>query len=622
MPPARREVMRERTAMTSSPETAEPATDIPPELLPRKRRFWPLFAGLAAIAGVAAFFGVRSFGEPEPLRVVVAVDLDGHFWEGSRASAMLVNELCQRLDAIGFQPVRAGDPEILAVLKDAESPEAAAKKLRASFLVTAKLTPETIEHPVEGGYFELRADAPIEIRHVGDQVPQQGHLAGWAGGAQKPAAFRRLAETLALQAFDQVVPHLVKHPAIQSIFQGNDIKLADHVGKAKQYVENRGARLEEAQRTYEDLEKRRKSFDKGPAKVTYHSTLGADDALGGSTALGFLVKTAGITPFVAPRTMNLTWITGLETLEWRKPGEERKLLWSGYHLFSYPSAAPDGSRVVFAEDLFGWAKTLTVVDPDGKARRLRIDAEHRYSSPKVPAGGKAVALYDRACRECAASLLVVSLDDGKTLFERTPDDGFFSGFAWIDARRLAFLHMPVAFPPDPAEGGGEADAQKPLKTPRQTLYVVDFGATPPEAKPVYVVPENERLESLDASRDGKKLVMERLGGQERVAVYDVEAGKLMPIDIRYAAQNPSFSTDGKSLTFTSSGDVFLFDLEQKHVRPLTENPWSERYPLFSDDGTRIYFESASDDPNYERRHMSLIGSVAVRDAGPPEPSNP
>ena len=609
--------------MTSSPEPAETETEIPPELVPKKRRYWPVFGALAALAGAAGFFGLRSLREPEPLRVVVAVDLDGHFWDGSKASAKLVDELCQRLDAIGFQPVRAGDPDVLEVLRESESPEEAAKKLRASFVVKAKLTPEVIEHPVEGGYFEVRADASIEVRHVRDEIAQEGRLVSWSGGKGKADALRRLADTLALQAFDQVVPHLVKHPAIQAIFQGSDIKLADHVAKAKKYVEIRGDRLDEAQRTYEDLEKRRKTFDKGPAKVTYHSTLGADDALGGSAAPGFLVKTAPITPFVAPRTMNLSWITGLETLEWRKPGGERKMLWSGYHLFSYPAAAPDGGRVVFAEDLFGWAKTLTVVDPDGKSRRLRIDAEHRFSSPKVAPGGKAAAIYDRPCRDCPAKLVVVSLDDGKALFERLPEGGFFSGFAWIGPSRLAFLHMPISpdFPPAPGEEEGSPDKPAP-KPPHQTLYVVDLGASPPAATPLYQVPENDRFESMEASRDGKKLAMEGLSGTSRLAIVDVDAGKLVPVDVPYAVQNPSFSPDGKWITFGRYGDIYLFDIEDKQTRRLTENPWNERYPLFSADGTRIYFESTSDDPNYERRNMSLIGSVAVKDAGPPETVTP
>ncbi|MDI1430695.1 PD40 domain-containing protein [Polyangium sorediatum] len=601
--------------MTTPAEPAETETEIPPELVPKKRRFWPVAAVFAALAGAAGFFGLRSLAEPEPLRVIVAVDLDGHFWDGSRASARLVNELCQRLDAIGFEPVRAGDPEVLDVLREAESPEAAAKKLRAAFIVKAKLTPETIEHPVSGGYFEVRADASFEVRHVRDEVAQSGRLVGWAGGKQKVDALRRLADTLALQAFDQVVPHLVKHPALQSIFQGNDIKLADHVAKAKKYVEVRGGRLGDAQRTYEDLEKRRKEFDKGPAKVTYHSVLGADDALGGSAAPGFLVKTADITPFVAPRTMNLSWITGLETLEWRKPGGERKLLWSGYHLFSYPAAAPDGGRVVFAEDLFGWAKTLTVVEPDGKARRLRIDEDHRFSSPEVAPGGKATALYDRPCRDCPSNLLVVSLDDGKTLYERAPEGGFFSGFAWLDPNRLAFLHMPGLQEDAPApseEASGEA-AFKPL---HQTLYVADLGASPPAVTRLYEVDPHDRFSALEASRDGKKLVMETQG----LSMFDMEAGKLLRFDIG-SVENPSFSPDGKLVTFTRHGDVFLFDVEQKHVRRFTQNPWKERYPLFSEDGSRIYFESTSDDPNYERRTMSLIGSVAVKDAGPPEPAN-
>jgi hypothetical protein len=608
--------------MAAPDSTETPDTTDTPDFVPPKRRLWPFAAVLAAAAGVAGFFGYRAMQEPAPLRVVVAVDLDGHFWEGSRPSAALVDELCQRLDAIGFEPVRAGDPAILKVLQDAESPEAAARKLRASFVVTAKLGPQIIEHPTPGGYYESRVDAAIEVHHVADDVVDKGRLVGWAGAKEKTESLRLLGESLAVRAFDQVMPLLVKHPSIQAIFKGNDIKLADRVAKAKKYVEAKTARLEEAQKTYDDLAKRRREHDKGPAKVTYHAAMGAQDGLGGVGPSGFLVKTADVTPFVVPRTGNLSYFNDLETLEWRTLDGKRTLLWSGYHLFSYPSVAPSGGPAVFVEDLFGWAKTITVVESDGKSRRVRIDPEHRFLDPEIAPGGKACALYDRSCQTCRGNLLVLSLDDGRPLFERPHENGTFSGFAWLGPQRIAFVQTPAPWHAEPPKNEvSDSDLKEP-EPPRDSLYIVDLAASPPSVEKVYTAAPDKSLGALKASRDGKLLAMEHYEEWVHIGVYDVESKAFHSYDGGFEARTPSFSPDGKTLAFIRGGDIALFNLETKKHSRLTDNPWRERYPIFSDDGARVFFESRSDDPLFERRELSLVGSVAVRDAGPPDGAEP
>jgi len=604
----------------SSPEEADAAD----AFAPPKRRLWPVFLGLGALALGGGVLAMRSLGEPEPLRVVVAVDLDGNFWDGSRPSAALVNELCQRLDQIGFEPVRAGDPDILAVLKSAESPEAAAKKLRASFVVTTKLSPQTIEHPTSEPYFESRVDGTIEVRRVGDDAGGSGKIVGWAGAKSKTESLRVLGESLAVQAFDQIVPHLIEHPSIQAIFKGSDIKLADRVAKAKKYVDARHERLAAVQRNYEDLEKRRREYDKGPAKVKYHSAMSAQDTLGGISPTGFLVKTADVAPIVLPRTMGLGYTSGLETLEWRTFAGERKVLWSGYHLYSYPSVAPGGSPVVMVEDLFGWAKTVTVVQADGNSKRVKVDPEHRYLDPEIAPGGKACILYDRPCQTCtSADLLVVSLDDGRELYKRPSDNGTYSGFAWLHPNKFAFSFAPRAVANESPEGGENSVTEKPPQVLRESLFVVDLSASPPAEEQVYAGPEGARFEFMKPSRDGKQLVMEYADKWAKIAVFDVEQKKMRFLESwPDVGKNPTFSPDGKFVAYSAAGDIMLFDLAENKRREVTKNPWRERYPVFSADGERIYFESRANDPLFEQRELSLIGSVAVREAGPLEEALP
>jgi Tol biopolymer transport system component len=111
--------------------------------------------------------------------------------------------------------------------------------------------------------------------------------------------------------------------------------------------------------------------------------------------------------------------------------------------------------------------------------------------------------------------------------------------------------------------------------------------------------------------------MEYFDGWAQIGVFDVESKTFSIYDAGFEARMPSFSPDGKSIAYVRGGDVFLFDLASKQSRRLTKNPWRERYPMFSDDGARVYFESQGDDPLFERRTISLVGSVAVKDAGEP-----
>jgi hypothetical protein len=598
--------------MSSEPEAPPSEAFIP------KRPVWPVLLVLALVLGVGAFFGYREWRKPYPLRVLVAIDLDGYWWEGSIPAATLADRLADRLADIGLDPVRGGDPEVTKVLEKASSPEEAARKLHAAFLITATLKPEIVEHPVKGGYFEVRVDAPIDVRYLGDPEGNPGHLDTWSGAPEKPEALRLLADGLADEAFDQVLPRIVEHSTIQEIFKGNDVKLADHVSKAKNYVEYRAQRLADAKKAYDRVAKVRAEGDKGPAKVTYHSGMGAQDALGGTGAEGVLIKTADVAPFISPRTRDLGWITELETLQWRGAEGKPRVLWSGYHIYSYPSVTREGTAVLFVEDLFGWAKTLTVVQPDGKSRRVRVDPEHRFVDPKIAPGGKAAVLYDRPCRDCPGNLLVMSLEDGHPLFERKNDNAVFGGFTWIDATHVAFLVTPPAQIPADAEDGSVQPAAS-AKAPRQALWIVDLGTNPPTATAVLEASEGREYQSPEASHDGRFLTMEAHGPMgSNIAIYEIASKKLSLYDVGADARTPTFSPDGKTIAFVHNGDLALFMPEKLEAHRLTENPWLERYPVFSADGTRLYFESIDDDPNYARRTDYLIASAAVAEAGPAE----
>jgi hypothetical protein len=577
------------------PPSSEAGYQIP------KRRVWPVLVVLAAIFGGAGFLVYRSLHAPETLRVLIAVDFGGTWWEGSEPAAVLADKLAARLSALGFDPVKGGDPEVEKVLQKAKTPEEAAAKLRAAFVVTAKITPEVTEHPVEGGFFELRVDAPIRTRQIEGGPGEETRVRGYAGARDRASATRLLADSMADQMFDAVLPVMTRHPSIVELFTGRgaDPKLANQIAPARNYVEARDKALEHAASAYKNLEARHLAAEKGPAKVTYHGPISAADLLCGAGPAGFLTRTNDITPFFNPDTHELGWIEGLETLEWRKPEGEKKVLWSGYHVFTYPSSPPEGAPAVLIEDLFGWAKTVTVVEADGRSRRVRVDPKHRFIDPRIAPGGKAVALYDRDCQSCESSLAVLDLEAGKELFRVDHTAGVFGSYAWLDAQRLVY-------------------AMASLQKGTEALWVVDVRKPSPKAEVVVEAATGEGFAFPAASADGHKVALQ-VTGRGGLGVVDVEGKKLATYDVHGIAYSPEFSPDGGSIAFVrgspeqESDEVAVLDIASGTPRVLTKNPYQERYPEFSADGSRIYFESHDEDPAFPgHRYLSVIASVPAR----------
>jgi hypothetical protein len=445
-----------------------------------------------------------------------------------------------------------------------------------------------------------------------------------------------LANSVALRTFDAALEGLVQHPKMAPFFDQNAGNVpperVQQLRHAREYVFNREQALKAANAAYRALGEKRAAQEKGPAKVTYLDEFSADDALCGAGPSGYLVRTAPVTPFISPDSGKLGWIEGLEGLEWRAPDGEKRAIWSGYNVYGYPAAAPEGKPVVLVEDLFGLAKTVTVIG-EGAPKRIKIDPAHRFSAPAVAPGGAAVALEDRPCPSgCAGDLVVLSTADGKELFRAGPEGGNFDGHAWLDAKRLVFLHSPAGTKPvdeeDEDEGDDAAKAPAPAaagpKTfdrPRQTLWLVDLSAADAKPQALLTVGEGEGLYWLRASGDGKRLAAAYRGPKFRgLATVDLQAANgatLNPIDVGGAATAPSFSPDGKRIAFDlvpvgSDGDeeIAVIPIEGGKVTRLTDNPFRDRYPTWSADGSHIFFESLDRDPSFPRnRNVSVVASV-------------
>lgn len=634
------ETLRERPVEVAEQHGPEAPPDSL-ELLVPKRRLWPVFAVLAAIVLGGAFFAWRSLTRPDPLRILIAVDVNGYWWEGSADAAKLADQLAERLTALGFEPVKAGDAEALKIIEKAKTPEEAAKKLKAAFVIEAHVTPEMIEHPAWGQYFEARVDAPVTLVHLPTGQRTEGRMRGYTGAPEKQRAIDLLVDSMTDHAFDSVIGVLIEHPTVKELFDGSNVRLVEKLDPARKFAKERAEKLRIAKEAYDFRAKEREQEDAG--RVTYHSGPMAADLLVGTGPEGVLVRTADVTPFYSYNKRDLVLGEELEMVSWRAlDGAAKAPLWKGYHVFSYPSAAAGGAPVALVEDLFGGAKTLTVLGGDGKPRRLKVDKKRRFVDPRIAPGGSYSAFYDRACATCAASLTALDLSSGAEVF-RFASDRSVRGYAFVGPSKLALVVRPAAplvsaFGDDGAkrddkkgdakggddqktDAGGEAlpEPYHVAVVDVATLGVAAEGMDHTEAvlRSLAAALPGESWSELSASRDGKKLAFVYRGAEAGagVGVLDVATGKVTRHKVGYASW-PSFSPDASKLVYelaTRGGnEIALLDLATGKDTQLTNNKSDERLPMFSNDGARVFFEARDKDPMFPRSRMiSRIASVKV-----------
>ena len=570
-----------------------------PSVLPRSRP-WPFLIGLVIVLGAIAFFVVRSMRTPQPLRVLIAIDLDGKWWEGSAPAAALADRLAQRMTKLGFEPVRAGDPEVSKTLDKYKSPIDAARKLHAAFVITADIAPSTIEHKLpKGAYYESRADAPVFVQHIDGKPVEAGRLATFGGAREKPRALEMLAIGLADQAFDAVLPALFGEESIKEMLADRQSNIAPQIYPARDFVLARDKAMRDAKEAWDALRKKHLDEEFGASKPIYLSQPGAQDELAAVGKGSVLVATNSVRPWFSPDTRNLGWITELETLEWRPIDGPSQIAFRGYNIFGYPHGTSD--RSVLIEDLFGWAKTVTVID-GSKSRRVRVDPEHRFVDPHLSPDGKRIAVWDRPSQSEAGALLVLSADDGGTLLELDREGGSFNGLTWIDGGHLAFLHTGSELPDEAHRL--VVDNEKV----RQGLYFADFTVAPAALSKGHGVPEGETWAFPSAS--GDLLAFERHDGA--VSLYKRSDNTIVSRSFNGFARSPSFSPDGQRLTFELTGEIAIADVAGGPAKMLTKNSFRDRYPQFSADGKHVFYETLDDDPNYPgRRRVSWIAAVAL-----------
>jgi hypothetical protein len=597
--------------MVAANEPEAPSDEAEPDFKPKRSKLASI-AGLLLVLGALGGAAFALLRKPDaPLRVLVAVEVDGHWWDGSTTAARLLDNVVPYLKKLGFEPVDGGDPAVLDLLQGAATPEEAAARVGARFVVTGPVELAVADLGPKIGITEVRARGTIKLATLGGLPAAAGEIRTWAGAQEKADALVFVAESLGWQAFDVLLPALMRHEQVVAIQKGDDNLAAGKLTAAATYLEKRKSQLEFADGAYAELERSFKAADRSPSKVTLHGPMRRQDGLCSVAPDGLFVRSNAIRPFYSPKTETLQFFLELEKLEHVAANGKARTVFEGYNLLGYPSASDDGKVAAYVEDLYGGGTALAVAQGSAPPRRLPGDEKLRRSEPKLSPDGTLVASWTRPCPGCPAFVAVQDLS-GKELYRSEPASGTLGGFVWLSAKRLGVLLREVPGAVAPVNAAASAELAPGSRS--QTFSAIDLGASPPVVGLLGSVSGDSKLALPSVNGDGKRVVFSRYADDGmHVALYDADKGTLEPLAVENVG-DPALSPAGDVLAFVHDGDVGVFDIAAKKLLSLTHtgNAFELRYPLFARDGKRVYFEIRVKDPVFPKeRSVSTIGSVPV-----------
>lgn len=596
------------------------------ELTSPKRKLWVIVAIAVMLASAAAVFAYMKSQEPDTRRVLIAVDLGGYWWQGSLASTTISRRFAERLSVLGFEPVLSSDDDVRESLQGVESPEEAARKLKAAFVVGGKLTPEYVKHPIGKGYVEARVRGAIHLTHLGDAPVAAGEIEGWSGASDRERANVLLGVSVADRVFDVGIVALMRHPVIQDILDNAGAVDKGTLSRAKGFVAKRQEQLDKAKHAYERLLKDHRAGEHGREPVEYLGAFDGQETLCAVSPRGVLSNRASITTFYSPDTDTLDFYREPERLRWVGPDGRQSEVVKGFNFYTYPSASADGNTIAYVEDLFSWAKTLTVIERGKPPRRVLVDQRQHFQSPRVSPTGRYAALRVKLCRDCPNGFAVADLRTGKYVAAMGPEQAKVSGYDWAGDDSLNVTLLPgerardilsetqekkTAVDKGAANDEAAEGAEDAIDPPRWGIYALDLTTPKATVRLLHEAEPEVRYGFLRAARHSPRVVVERDGPDANsLALYDREANELAMYDVGSRARLPEIAPDGSAAVFEQAGEIVHFNFTAQRTTRLTKNRFRDRYPSFSSDGRTIYYESIDNDPNFpDNRAVGVVASV-------------
>lgn len=565
----------------------------------RPKRTWPKFVLMHLTILIAGIALLRHYKKPPHRpRVLVAVEVEGTYWAGSDAAETLAERFGEKAAALGLEIVHPRDKETLATLRGKDL-AAAARAFDASFVLVGTTKVEAISYPLPNAvapYWDVRGELDLVLRAEGAPDVACGHLSSLVGAPDRGLALRGVAEGLADQAIDESVGPILRSPAAARFSNLKTAKGETALAPAFAWLSARERADRDAAAAYARGLEARKAGEKGPRPITYlaASASAHDELLGVGADL--VVGTADIHTTLTFDTKRPAFQRRLRALEVRPPTGPGRLLYRGAGVFAWPHepAAP----FVLVEDLFGYARALTVVEPTG-LRRLRVDPEHRWDGPRVSPDARHVLAQDRACASCPAELAVFALATGKEVFRVRGDA--FAGYTWLDAATFLFVHRSDA----------KAPRNPALVRDGAAVFPVTLGGEGGAVGAPFAVPDDAAWVAPVAAQG--KVAFEQRSGDKGVAVLEWSSGTVVRRAAGLDARALAFAPDGR-LAFELHDpklpeEVGVIGLDGV-VTVLTRNLAHDKGPRFSPDGRRLYFTTEADDPWFPgQRTVSWVAWV-------------
>ncbi|MEM1031282.1 MAG: hypothetical protein AAGN82_13110, partial [Myxococcota bacterium] len=535
--------------------------------------------------------------------------------EGSKPAAVMADWLSLQFREMGLEPVDGGDPEVAAILEETGDPVAAARSLRAAFVITGSIASHVVALPVtDGGYHEARVDGRIAVHHVdAEEALVVFPVETFAGSKSATRVQEMFARSAARQILGPALAAVFGHPSVRGLLEGSDPKVIDALTPGKNFVAAFRRHRDQATADYDELAKRQNAVP----TLTLHSPGNAQDRLLGVTASELVVATSDVRPYLSPRSLETRRSSSLEALVLRPLAPEvpparatlgDRRLWRGYQAFTYPSVARDGRTMAVVENLYGYARTLALVDADGGLSRLRVEPKRHLSEPRLAPSARSVAFVDRPCKRCDDEIAVVSVPEGKERFRlQKRDYARLETFTWAGDDRLLVLFAPAV---------DDAATDAP---PLMTLWAVDVTAEGSPKRALWTAADaTDALTSPVATPDGGRIAISRHHAGIIVVVAPNGGDDPQTHAIDGKASSLAISPDGRFIAYERRGDVRghkdlrMLDTRTGEARVVADTPFSERNPVFSPDGKRLYFELRADDPVFRgRRELIRIASVAL-----------